>query len=138
MSDEQQPQNNHDEQDPQDKRKNEWRERGETFVEEFEVAGNDLVRRVQELVEQGNVRRLLIRNNEGELLLEIPLTAAVVGGGAVAIFAPIIAALGAMAALMVRLRIEVVRVAEAEVQHDDDEPPQNEPKQKIDIEDGNH
>jgi hypothetical protein len=80
-----------------------------TINEELEVAGNQLVERVKELIEQGNVRRLIIRNPEDRILLEIPLTIGVVAGGALALFYPIFAALGAFAALMARVKIEVVR-----------------------------
>ena len=80
-----------------------------TWIEEIEVAGSQLVDRVKQLVGEGNVRRLIIRNPSGETLLEIPLTAGVVVGGAVTIFAPLLAALGALAALVARVKIEIVR-----------------------------
>ncbi len=44
------------------------------FTEQLEVAGNQLVDRVKELIEQGNVRRLIIRGPEGRVMLEVPLT----------------------------------------------------------------
>jgi hypothetical protein len=94
-----------------------------TFIEEFKVAGRDLVDRVEELIEQGNVRRLIILNKEGRALLEIPLTAGVVAGGAVTLFRPVLAALGAMAALLADVTIKVVRVEEegtSEVVEDSD------------------
>ncbi|MGD2176259.1 MAG: DUF4342 domain-containing protein [Anaerolineae bacterium] len=87
--------------EPQEKR---------TFIEEFKVAGRDLVDRVEELIEQGNVRRLIILSKEGRPLLEIPLTAGVVAGGAVTLVHPVLAALGAMAALLADVTIKVVRV----------------------------
>ncbi len=80
-----------------------------TWIEEIEVAGSQLVDRVKELVEEGNVRRLIIRNQTGDTLLEIPLTAGVVVGGALTVFYPLLAALGALAALVARIRIEIVR-----------------------------
>lgn len=83
-----------------------------TWIEEFRVAGRDLVDRVEELVEQGNVRRLIILNKQGRTLLEIPLTAGVVAGGVVTLARPVVAALGAMAALLADVRIKVVRVAD--------------------------
>ena len=83
---------------------------GRTFNEELEVAGSQLVERVKELIEEGNVRRLIIRNPEGRTLLEIPLTFGVVGGGAILIFmGPVIAALAVIGALVARLKIEIVR-----------------------------
>jgi hypothetical protein len=80
-----------------------------TLTEEIEVAGNQVVERVQELVKEGNVRRLIIRNPDDKVLLEMPLTIGAVGVGAIAIAAPWLAALGAFAALVARVKIEVVR-----------------------------
>lgn len=84
------------------------------WVEEIEVAGSDLVDRVKSLVEEGNVRRLIIRNADNDVLLEVPLTPAVLVGGVATIIAPILAALGALAALIARVKIEVVRVDESD------------------------
>jgi hypothetical protein len=81
----------------------------QSFIEEFKVAGRDLIDRVEELIEQGNVRRLIILNKEGRPLLEIPLTAGVVAGGAVTLVYPVLAALGAMAALLADVTIKVIR-----------------------------
>ena len=80
-----------------------------TFSEFIEVAGSDLVERVKKLIAEGNVRKVIIRNEKGDSLLEIPLTAGVVVGGALAIVYPVLAALGALAALLVNVKIEVVR-----------------------------
>lgn len=96
-------------------------EKKETWVEEIEVAGNDMIARVKELIEQGNVRRLIIRKQDGEILMEVPLTASVVAGGATLVFAPVFAALGAFAAFVVRARIEVVRVGEDSAKKKNDE-----------------
>jgi hypothetical protein len=80
-----------------------------TFNEQVEVQGKELVERFKEIVEQGNVRRLIVRDQEGKTLVEIPLTAGAVIGGAVAILSPWLAALGAIGALVARLNIEIVR-----------------------------
>lgn len=85
-----------------------------TFTEHIEIAASDLVERTKEIIEEGNVRRLIIRNQENEVLLEVPLTAGVVVGGAVTIVAPVLAALGALAALLTRVKIEVVRAKKDE------------------------
>ncbi|MCY3979505.1 MAG: DUF4342 domain-containing protein [Chloroflexi bacterium] len=82
------------------------------WVEEMEVAGNELVDRVKTLVAEGNVRRLIIRNANNEILIEVPLTSAVVVGGVAAVISPVLAALGAMAALFAKLKLDVVRVEE--------------------------
>ena len=76
----------------------------------MEVAGNELVERVKSLVAEGNVRRLIIRNANDEVLMEVPLTPAVVVGGVATVVSPVLAALGALAALIARLKIEIVRV----------------------------
>ncbi len=81
-----------------------------TWTEEIEMAGSDLVNRMKELVAEGNVRRLIIRNPNNEVILEIPLTAGVVVGGALTFFTPLLAALGAMTALLAKVKVEVVRV----------------------------
>ena len=80
-----------------------------TFTEQIEIAASDLVDRTKELIEEGNVRRIIIRNQDDEVLMEVPLTAGVVVGGAVTIVAPVLAALGALAALLTRVKIEVIR-----------------------------
>jgi len=73
---------------------------------EFRVRGDNLVARVKEILHEGNVRRIIIKNDEGRTLLEIPLTIGVVG----AVLAPVWAALGALAALAADLRIVVEKV----------------------------
>lgn len=81
------------------------------WKEEIFLAGNELVDQIKELVAEGNVRRLIIRKPDGESLLEIPLTAGVAVGGVVTIMAPVLAALGALAALIKDFRLVVVRSA---------------------------
>jgi hypothetical protein len=81
-----------------------------TFNEELEVAGSQLVERVRELIEEGNVRRLIIRNQDGRTMLEIPLTIGAVAGGAILMaFGPVLAAVAVIGALVARLKIEIVR-----------------------------
>lgn len=82
------------------------------WKEEIFIAGNQLVDRVKELVAEGNVRRLIIRKPDGECLLEIPLTAGVAVGGAVTILVPVLAALGALAALIKDFKLEIIRTDE--------------------------
>lgn len=79
------------------------------WVEEMEVAGNELVGRVKTLVAEGNVRRLIIRNANNEVLIEVPLTSAVVVGGVATLVSPVLAALGALAALFAKLKLDIVR-----------------------------
>ena len=80
-----------------------------TWSEEIVVTGGELVARVKKLIEQGNIRRLIIKKSSGEVLLEIPLTAGAVAGGAFMIMTPVLAALGALAALLAEVRVEIVR-----------------------------
>ena len=81
-----------------------------TWSEEIEIAGSELVERVKELIMEGNVRRLIIRKPGGDILLEIPLAAGVVVGSVVIIYAPLLAALGAMAAFLSQVKVEIIRV----------------------------
>lgn len=105
---------------------------GERWSEEVEVAANDLVDYVKKLIEQGNVRRLIIRMPDGRVILEVPLTPAVAVGGVVTLFAPLFAALGALAAIVAQVKIEVVRVVMDEDGEDEDGGDSG-GKQKIDI-----
>lgn len=80
------------------------------WVEDMEVASHELVDRVKSLAAEGNVRRLIIRNAKGDLLIEVPLTPAVIVIGAAAVINPFLTMLGALAAVFARLKIEIVRV----------------------------
>ena len=96
--------------------------RKRTFSEEMEVAGNQLIDRIQDVIKQGNVRRVIIRNSDGKSLIEVPLTIGAVAGGAVVLAAPLLAALGALAALVTRVKIEIVReIDDEEDEEDEDE-----------------
>jgi len=85
-----------------------------TWTEEIEVAGSDLVGRIKALVSEGNVRHVKIKAPGGEVYFETPLTVGVLAGGAVALAAPWLAILGAIAALVARVKIEIVREGEPE------------------------
>lgn len=88
-----------------------------TISEELEVAGNQLVGRVEELVKEGNVRRLIIRTPDDNTIMEMPLTIGAVAGGVLAFAFPWLAALGALGALVARVKIEIVReVADGEIE----------------------
>lgn len=73
--------------------------------EEFTVSGGDLVDHVKELLHEGNVTRVIVKDEVGKTLLEIPATVGVVG----VILAPWLAALGVVAALVANCRIVVER-----------------------------
>jgi len=76
--------------------------------EEFKVSGGEIIDKVKELVHQGNIRRITIKNEEGKTLMEIPLTLGLVG----AALAPVLAAVGAVAALVTRMTIVVEKIEE--------------------------
>ncbi|HOX29789.1 MAG TPA: DUF4342 domain-containing protein [Candidatus Paceibacterota bacterium] len=73
--------------------------------ETYNVNGHDLVKKIKELISEGNVRRIIIKNEKGETFIEIPLTLAVVGTALI----PVWAAIGALAALITNCTIVVER-----------------------------
>jgi hypothetical protein len=77
-----------------------------TRFEEFRLNGGEILNKVKEIIHQGNVRRIILKDEQGKTFLEIPLTVGVVG----AIVAPILAAVGAVAALASNLTIVVEKV----------------------------
>lgn len=79
-----------------------------TWIEEIEVAGEELVARIKQLAADNKVKRVRIIEPDGDIALEIPLTYGVIGGGAVMLAAPVLAILGALAAFVVKVKIEVV------------------------------
>lgn len=73
--------------------------------EEYVIDGEKLTAKVKELINEGNVRRIIIKNKEDKVLVEFPVTVGVVG----AILAPMLAAVGAIAALVTECKVVVVR-----------------------------
>jgi hypothetical protein len=84
-------------------------EKTHTVSEQLEVAGNQLVTQVQDLIKQGNARRLIIRNADNEVLMDINLTVGAVAGGVMVLGAWWIAALAVIAGLVARVKIEIIR-----------------------------
>lgn len=76
--------------------------------EEFKVNGEELLAKVKEIIREGNVRRLIIKDKDGKVMIEIPLTIGVVG----IVLAPVLAAVGAIAALVTECSIVVEREEE--------------------------
>jgi Domain of unknown function (DUF4342) len=76
-----------------------------TFKESFKVAADQLVDAVRKLLHEGNVRRIVIKQHDGRTVAEFPMTIGVVG----AIIAPVLAAVGALAAVLSECTIEVER-----------------------------
>ena len=79
-----------------------------TRTEEFQVSGDKLVAKIKEIVHEGNIRRIAIKNEKGRVLIDIPLTLGVVG----ALLAPQLAAIGAIAALVTQCTIIVEKEIE--------------------------
>lgn len=77
----------------------------ETNKTEFKVTGEELLKKVKELIHEGNTRKLIIKNDKGVTFLEIPVTVGVVG----AVLLPILAAVGGLAALASNFTIEVIK-----------------------------
>jgi len=80
------------------------------ITERVSVAGGELVDFVKGLVADGNVRRMVIRKPSGKTLIEIPLTAGIAVGAVIALLAPIIAAIGAMGALLAKFEVDIERM----------------------------
>lgn len=80
-----------------------------TWVDEVEVAGNQLLERIKDLLAEGNARRVVIKTRDGKELMAMPLTVGVVGGGLFTLAAPVWAAIGAFAALASQVKLEVLR-----------------------------
>lgn len=74
-------------------------------TEKFQVTGDEILKKVKKLIKEGNIRRMVIKNEKGVVIMEVPVTVAVVG----TVFAPILAAVGALAALLTQATIEVER-----------------------------
>ena len=72
---------------------------------EIKVTGEELVKKVRQLIKEGNARRIIIKDEKGKHLLEIPLTIGAVG----VLLAPVLAAVGALAALIGKCSIEVIK-----------------------------
>ncbi len=79
-----------------------------TRTEEFKVDGGKVLDTIKDLIHQGNIRRITLKNEEGKTLIEIPLTLGLVG----AALLPVFAAVGALAAVATRMVISVERMDE--------------------------
>jgi len=81
----------------------------ETPAEEYKVDGDEVIKKIKDLIHEGNIRRLIIKNEDGKKLIEVPLTMGVVG----AVLLPVWAAIGAIAAVVTSCTIEVERTEDA-------------------------
>lgn len=87
-----------------EKRKKEENKR----IEEFRLNGTEALNKIKELIHQANIRRIIIKDDDGKTFMEIPLSVGLVG----AALLPVIAAVGALAALVARLTIVVEKIGE--------------------------
>ena len=83
-----------------------------TKSEVFSVSGDEAVQKIKEIVNEGNVRRISLRTEEGKTLIEVPLTVGVAAAAGAVILAPVLAAIGALAAIVTDLSIVVEREEE--------------------------
>ncbi len=84
------------------------RKKMEYFKEEFKIKSEEVIERIKELIREGNVSRIIIKDEDGKTYLEIPVTFGVIG----VLLAPWLAAIGAVAAMVGHLKIEVIRTEE--------------------------
>lgn len=80
-----------------------------TRYDEFKVTGENLLAKVREIIDEGNARRLILKSEDGATLVEIPLTAGVAVSVLTIAFAPVLAAIGAIAALVSDVTVVVER-----------------------------
>jgi len=77
----------------------------EIVMSEFKVKGRELIQKIEELIHEGNVTRIIVRDDKGNTYIDIPVTVGVLG----AVFAPIVAAVGALAGMAANYTLEVTR-----------------------------
>lgn len=87
-------------------------QQGRTWTEEVEVAARDLVESIKELIKEGNVRRIVVRQPNGEVLVSIPLTVGAAVGGVLALAQPVLAVLVFLAGALAKFKLEVVRTGD--------------------------
>jgi hypothetical protein len=80
-----------------------------TFTEEIEVAGHQLVNEINRVLAEGNVRKLVIKSDKGDVFLSVPLTGGAVAGGIAVLAAPWLVIIAAVAGVLARVKIEVLR-----------------------------
>ncbi|MBU2490987.1 MAG: DUF4342 domain-containing protein [Bacteroidetes bacterium] len=78
------------------------------MINEFKVKGKELLKKIEELIHEGNIRRIIIKDDKGRTFIEIPVSIGVIG----AVCAPIFAAVGALAGMAANFTIEVIKKEE--------------------------
>jgi hypothetical protein len=84
------------------------------LVEEIGLIAGDLFNRIRDLVKEGNVRRVIVKKEDGTVLLDIPLTGGALVAGGLVLFAPAIAAVVGVVGLVTRVKLEIVRTENGE------------------------
>jgi hypothetical protein len=79
-------------------------------TEEFEIRGDQVVAKVKELIHEGNIRRVSLQTEGGETLFEVSLTIGLAGAVAGVVLVPMLTAIGALAAIVAKLKVKVERV----------------------------
>ena len=79
---------------------------GKTRTEEFKLNGGEILDKIKEIIHEGNIRRIMLKDESGKVFMEIPLTVGIIGAALV----PVLAAVGAIAALVSKLTIVVEKV----------------------------
>ncbi len=77
---------------------------------EFKVKGQELLSKVEDLIKEGNIRRIIIKDTDGKAFIEIPLSFGVIG----VLAAPIVAAVGALAGVVANFSIEVIKTEDSD------------------------
>jgi hypothetical protein len=77
---------------------------------QFKINGKDLLAKIEELIKEGNATRIIVKDEQGKTFIEIPVTVGVIG----AMFAPIVAAVGALAGMAAHYTVEVIHKEETE------------------------
>ena len=85
-----------------------------TWIEEIEVSSDKLKEKVEGLAAEASVRRIRIKEPDGDIAVDIPLTVGAVAGGAIVLAAPVLALIGAVAAFFAKVKVEIVRQEAAE------------------------
>lgn len=89
-----------------------------SFKETFHISGEDLIKKIKELIAEGNVTKISIADKNGNEIISFPVTIGLIG----AIFAPILAAVGAIAALLTECKITVERKTPSPTEDPDNQP----------------
>ena len=88
-----------------DRSKTSWK----SFAEEIEVSSKQLLAEINRLIAEGNVRKLVVKSDDGHVFLTVPLTAGAVAGGILTLGAPWLAILAAVAGLVAKVKLEITR-----------------------------